>query len=72
LIDILLEGLHEELLGFSAHDVDLAGDPLVHLLLPLDGVFALDLLGDLADLGFCANLVMWLIYFLLSILSRIS
>lgn len=72
LINILLERLHKELLGFLAHDVDLAGDPLVHLLLPLSGVFALEFLGNLADLWFCSNLVMWLIYFLLSILSRIS
>jgi hypothetical protein len=66
----LFEGLNQELLGLLAHDVDLGGDPLVHLLLSLGGVFALKFLGDLADLGFCANLVMWLIYFFG--LSRIS
>jgi hypothetical protein len=46
----LLERLDEELLGLLAHDVDLAGDPLVHLLLSLDGVLAFDFLGNLADL----------------------
>jgi hypothetical protein len=69
---VLLERLHEVVLGFLAHDVNLAGDPLVHFLLSLGCVFPLKFLGDLADLRFCANLVTWLIYFLLSILSRIS
>lgn len=66
----MLEGLDQELLGLLAHGVDLAGDPLVHLLLPLGGVLALKFLGDLAYLGFSSNLVMWLIYFF--VLSRIS
>jgi hypothetical protein len=70
LVDILLERLSQVLLGFLAHDVDLAGDPLVHLLLSLFGVFAFEFLGDLAYLGFCTILVMWLIYFF--VLSRIS
>ena len=72
MVYILLEGLDKELLGLLAHDVDLAGDPLVHLLLSLDGLFALDFLRDLADLRFCSNLVMWLIYFFPLILSRIT
>jgi hypothetical protein len=70
LVDILLERLSQVLLGFLAHDVDLAGDPLVHLLLSLFSVLAFEFLGDLAYLGFCTILVMWLIYFF--VLSRIS
>lgn len=66
----MLEGLDQEFLGLLAHDVDLAGDPLVHLLLSLGGVLALEFLGDLADLGFASNLVMWLINFFLTRISE--
>lgn len=72
LMNVLLERFHEVILGFLAHDFDLAGDPLIHLLLSLGCVLPVEFLGDLADLRFCANLVCWLIYFLLGILSRIS
>jgi len=71
LVNFLLKRLDQELLGLFAHDVDLGGDPLVHLLLSLFGVFALEFLGDLADLGFCTILVMWLINFLLSRISKL-
>jgi hypothetical protein len=37
LIQILFEGLEEEILGLVAHDLDLASDPLVHFLLSFDG-----------------------------------
>ena len=50
LVDFLLEGPNQKVLSLLAHGFDLAGDPLVHLLLPLGGVFAFELLGDLADL----------------------
>ena len=50
LVDFLLEGPNQKVLSLLAHGFDLAGDPLVHLLLPLGGVLALELLGDLADL----------------------
>lgn len=66
----MLEGLDQELLGLLAHDVDLASDPLVHLLLSLGGVLALKFLRDLADLGFASNLVMWLINFFLTRISE--
>jgi hypothetical protein len=71
LVDILLERLSQVLLGFLTHDVDLAGNPLVHLLLSLFSVLAFEFLGDLAYLGFCTILVMWLINFLLSRISKL-
>ena len=71
LVDFLLKRLDQELLGLLAHDVDLGGNPFVHLLLSLFGVFAFDFLGYLTNLGFCTILVMWLINFLLSRISKL-
>lgn len=71
LAHVLLKRLDEELLSFLAHDVNFGGDSLVHLLLAFYGVFSFDLFGDLADLGFGPDFVLWLIYFLVAILSRI-
>ena len=50
LVDFLLEGPNQKVLSFLAHGFDLAGDPLIHLLLSLGGVLALELLRDLANL----------------------
>jgi hypothetical protein len=49
----LFEGLGQKVLSLLAHDLDLRGDPLIHLFLSLGGVLTFELLGDLADLGFC-------------------
>lgn len=70
LSNVLFERFDKELLGFLAHDVYLTGDPLVHFLLSLGGVFSFKLLWDLTNFGFC--FILWLIYFLFTILSRIS
>ena len=69
---VLFERFDKEFLSFLAHNFNLAGDSLVHLLLSLSGVLTFNLFGDLPDLWFSSNLVMWLIYFLIHILSRIS
>jgi len=69
---VLFEWFNKELLGFLAHDINFGGNSFVHLFLSLGSVFSFDLFGDLTNLGFSSILVMWLIYFLVHILSRIS
>lgn len=49
LVEILLIGLEEEVLSLLTHDLDLAGNPLIHLLLSLDSLLSIELLGDLSN-----------------------
>jgi hypothetical protein len=39
--EIFLERFEEEILGFLAHDFDLAGDSLVHFFLSFNGFFGI-------------------------------
>lgn len=49
LVEVLFIGLEEEVLSLLAHDLDLASNSLVHLLLSLDSLFSIKLLRDLSN-----------------------
>ena len=49
LIEIFLIGFKKEVLGFGAHDLNLAGDSFVHFFLSLNSFFSIELLGNLSN-----------------------
>lgn len=49
LVEIFLVRFEKEVLGFGAHDLDLAGDSFVHFFLSLNSFFSVELLGNLSN-----------------------
>ena len=49
LMEVFLERFEKEILSFIAHDLDLAGDPLVHFLLSFNGFLGIQFFGDLSN-----------------------
>lgn len=49
LVEIFLVGFEKKVLGFLAHDLDLAGDSFIHFFLSLNSFFGIELLGNLSN-----------------------